>query len=166
MGLSMNRKAESSFDIAKKSIYWMISGVVITMIVMVFAMFLGNTTSQYTYNPPQLEVDFITLSFVNTAECFAYVDESDVLHPYSIDLRKFKQEKLRQECYPLPNDQGREHYNFALSLEKDPENNKFVTAKYFNINDYSKTIYVKVYDETGFKRTDNLKIAVQYEKLK
>jgi hypothetical protein len=160
----MNRKAESSFDLAKKSIYWMIAGVIITMVVLIFAMFMGRITSDYTYNPPELEVDFITLSFVNTAECFAYVDEEGLLYPYSIDLDKFTGDILTQECYPLPDDVSRESYNFALSLEEDPENKKITTAKYFNIKDYSKTIYVKVYDEAGFKRTDNLRIDVQYEK--
>ena len=161
----MNRRAEESFEIAKKSIYWMVAGVMIVMIALVFVMFLGRINGDYTYNPPQLEVDFITMRFANTVECFAYVDDSGILHPNTIDLNKFTQDRLQDECYPIPsNDNSRESYNFGLSLENLGDSPNIVTKKYFNINDQVKLIPVTVYQNGVIVTGDiNLRIVVQYE---
>jgi len=110
----MNKKAQ--FDVARKSIYWMLAGVVITMAVFAFAIILSSYQQKVTQVPPQLRAEVISLRFVNTPECFTYQDPvTGRIFPGVIDVTKFTQARMDQ-CYRTQNEQGFKEFNFGLAL--------------------------------------------------
>src|SRR3989338_7928715 len=72
----MNRKAQ--FDVARKSIYWMIIGFVITMIVLGVALIFGSYRSKLTHVPDEIPAQLIALRFDTLSECFAFVDPATI----------------------------------------------------------------------------------------
>ena len=116
---------EGSFDIATKSIYWMIAGFVILMLMVGFLFIVGNYKAQLLHVPEELQAEFISLRFTNIPECFAYQDPlSGRVYPGVIDLGrsteddlgKFTEEQM-QRCYPVPEENGYKELNFELELQ-------------------------------------------------
>lgn len=155
----MNRKGEASpFDVARKAIYWLIAGTIITMVVFVYAFSLVGYKNQLVYIPPQLPAELISLRFTNIPECFAYQDAATGrVYPGIIDLNKFN-DGVMEDCYHTEAEKGYEDYNFRLQLEK--KGNTIRTNNYFNKDDF--TIIKKVLVKDGMNLVeDNLLIYVQ-----
>lgn len=159
----MNRKAQ--FEAARKTIYWMMAGVVITIVVIAFAMIMASYQSKLMEVPPRLRAELISLRFLNTPECFAYEDEiSGRIFPGVIDLSRFNEETLG-ECYKSG---SIKNFNFQLVLDdKMPGGRASGTTKvaletdeWFNRVDYTlfKEVLVKKGDEL---KSATLKIYVQ-----
>lgn len=111
----MNKKAQ--FDVARKSIYWMLAGIVITMAILAFAIILSSYQSKVTTVPPELRAELISLRFINTPECFTYQDPvTGRIFPGVIDVAKFTQERVDQ-CYRTKKEKGFKDFNFGLALE-------------------------------------------------
>lgn len=158
----MNRKAQ--FDVARKTIYWMIIGFVITMIVLAVALIFGSYRSKLTHIPDEIPAQLITLRFASLPECFAYVDlhtlDSGTMQGIStgfIDLEKFTVEQLNK-CYHTEQNKGFKTYNFRLKLEKT--GTEIMTNNYFHNDDFELHQEVLLYDK-GELRKDTLLIYVQ-----
>jgi len=113
--MKMNRKAQV-FEATRKTIYWMIAGIVITGVLMAFAYTLASYKNKLTQVPPELQVELIALRFTNNPDCFALQDNiSKKVYPGIIDLDKFTDERL-MDCYPLSFESGHKERNFRLLL--------------------------------------------------
>jgi len=148
----MNKKGQ--FSVARKSIYWMIAVSVITLVVLGFFWMLASYQSSLTAIDPEVRAELISLRFVNSPECFTYVDEKTgkaLLR--EIDLEKFTEERL-QNCYAAE----KENYNFKLVLEE--EGQEITTENYFNKDDFTLFKKVKV-RKAGEVKFDRMIIYVQ-----
>lgn len=131
----MNKKAQ--FDVARKTIYWMIAGFVITLIVLGFVLVLGNFKGRVASVPPELNAEFISLRFTNIPECFAYQDhETNKVYPGIIDLTKFTDERMEEYCYKTDENNGHNDFNFGLELvqtKKKIKTNNYYQAPQFTL---------------------------------
>ncbi len=155
----MNHKAQ--FDLARKSIYWLIAGVIITAVVFSFAVVIAQYKNNLTKIPPELDAELIALRFVNLPECFAYFDsETNSLHSGVIDLAKFSPEQMLK-CYRTDAQTGIKTLNFRLKLKG--LNQEVVTNNYFNKDDFTlfKEVLVKSSSESSDLVPDQLIIYVQ-----
>lgn len=141
----MNKKAQ--FDVARKAIYWMIAGVVITMTVIGFALIMSSYQNKLIDIPPELKAELFVLRFLNTPECFTYQDSiTGRIFPGTIDLSKYTQERLNL-CYQTEKEKGFKDYNFGIQLEgyeeiKDSNEKMLMTNNFFNKVDF--TLYKNV----------------------
>jgi hypothetical protein len=150
----MNKKAQ--FDTARKTIYWMIAGLIISIVVIAFAMVIGTYKNKLTQIPSEVKAEFITLRFVNTPGCFAYNISQRVL-PGTIDLDKFNEETL-YNCYRTGDAEGIKTFNFRLQLESTGQ--EIMTDKYFHMDDFTIFKEVLVKKQNGLSK-DRLIIYVQ-----
>ena len=111
----MNRQGQ--FDVARKTMYWMMAGIAISIMVVFFAFIVGGYRSRLTTIPPELPAELISVRFMNIAACFAYED-AETLRVYSgiIDPEKFTAAQLNK-CYATDEDKGYREINFQLELE-------------------------------------------------
>ena len=126
----MNKQAQV-FDVARKTIFWMIAGFIITVVVLVFAYTLATYQSKLTHVPLPLRAELIALRF--TESCFAYVGETGGVHSGIIDASKFTNETLAT-CYKTADKEGFQDYNFRLTLL--PSGREIITNNYFHHDDY------------------------------
>ncbi len=152
----MNRKAQ--FEPARKTIYWMMVGVVITIVVIAFAMIMASYKNKLTYVPEKLRAELISLRFVDAPECFAYQDSiTGRVYPGTIDLSKFDNKTLF-DCYHTEKEKGYKDYNFRLFLVG--ENKTLRTNNYFYKDDF--TLFKSVLVKKGEQLVnDELRIYVQ-----
>ncbi len=163
----MNKKAQ--FDVARKSIYWMLAGVVITMAVLAFAIILASYQQKVTEVPPKLRAELISLRFVNTPECFTYQDPiTGRIFPGMIDVTKFTPERL-DRCYSTLPERGFKEFNFGLALDGyTPLNEQgqlqpLRTNNFFNQVDF--TLYKPVLVRTGSEITPSRMIIYVQTKI-
>ncbi|MBI2668527.1 hypothetical protein HYX14_01665 [Candidatus Woesearchaeota archaeon] len=150
----MNRK--SQFDVARKTIYWMIAGVVITMVVLSFAYTIAIYRNALTRVPPQLRAELISLRF--TDNCFAWVDEQDIIHPGIVDVDIFTEENLNK-CYRTEKEKGFKEFNFRLQVA----GKELTTNNYFNQDDF--TLYKEVLVKTEMGITKDVMVIYVQEKI-
>lgn len=143
---------DSVFELARKQIYWMIAGVLITITVIALVFLFSSYQRQLVEVPEELRAELISLRFVNTPECFTYQDPvTNRVFPGVIDVNKFTQERL-DSCYRTENERGFKDFNFALELEGyvpivDGEKKLLRTNNFFNKVDF--TLFKEVYVRTG-----------------
>ncbi len=136
----MNKKAQ--FDVARKSISWMIMGSLLTIAVLILAIVLSIYQSTIFSIPGELEAQTISMRFVNTPECFAYQDSvTERIYPGIIDINKFTQDRM-DDCYRTETDEGYEQINFGIFLEGFEGEEVLMSNNYFNNVDF--TIYESV----------------------
>lgn len=159
----MNRKAQ--FDVARKTIYWMIAGFVITMIVLAVALIFGSYRGKLTAVPDEIPAQLIALRFASLPECFAFVDPATVdtrtlrgVDTGFLDLQKFTAEQLSQ-CYHTQKKAGFKMYNFRLRLEE--QGTEVISNDYFYNNDFYEFRQEALVYDKGELRKDSLIISVQ-----
>ncbi len=154
----MNKKGVSAFDLAGKSVYWTISVVVLTGVILAFIGMLASYSADLRKVPEGLEVELISLRFTNSPDCFTYQDEKNGrIYPLVIDLSKFTQKRMGN-CYATSEDPkiGFKQFNFALELSgKEVFSNNFGGKEDFVLK---KIVYLK--KENGLEKAI-LKIKVQ-----
>lgn len=134
----INKKAQ--FDFTRKSIYWMIAGFILTIVVIAYVFVLAGYNSKLTYVDPKLRAEFLSLRFINNPDCFAYQDkETKITSSGIIDITKFTEQQL-YNCYHTEKEQGYNDFNFKLVLENQQQ--EVITNNYFNKNDF--TLYKEV----------------------
>ena len=111
----MNRRAEfGAFDLARKSVYWMIASFFLALLLLAYFLLIGGYKERITHIPAPTEAEMISLRFTQIAECFAYQDPlTHRVFPGVLDLGKFTSQQLAS-CYPGA---GVEDFGFAFSLE-------------------------------------------------
>ena len=150
----MNKKAQ--FAAARKTIYWMIAGLVITMVVIGFAMVIASYRNNLAKGPPEIRAELIALRFTNNPDCFAY-NVSDKVLLGTIDLTKFNEENMLK-CYSTASAGGIKTFNFRLKLESSGE--EIRTDKYAHVDKFTIFKEVLVKRQTGLFK-DRLIIYVQ-----
>ena len=151
---------EGSFDIATKSVYWMIAGFVILMLVLVFAILMVNYKAKLLHVPEELQAQFISLRFTQIPECFAYQDpRSERVYPGVIDISKFTEEQMKK-CYPVPEENGYKEINFELELKN--AGNKIRSSDYYKNERFRREMQVLVKEGKNYKK-DTLVIKTQTE---
>ena len=154
----MNKKAQ--FGVARKTVYWTIIAVVITMIVIFFAFLLANYKNRLSEVPKELQAELISLRFVNAPECFAYQEPSTgrILHSV-IDIDKFTEEQMNQ-CYSTAGSGGIKTFNFRLSLVNGGEG--VFTDKYYHYDRPDFSIIKEVLVKRGSDlQKDQLMVYIQ-----
>lgn len=149
------------FDVARKSIYWIIAGFLIVAVVGLVAFTLANYQGKLTRVPPQLSAEFITLRFTNLPECFAAVDKNTgMVQTGSIDTAKFNQETLNR-CYSTETEKGFKTFNFRFKLASSGQ--ELMTNNYYYHDRNSLTLRkdVLAYKEGTLIGKDQLIIYVQ-----
>ncbi len=150
----MNKKAQ--FEAARKTIYWMIAGVVIAMVVIGFAIVIAGYKNRLTEIPEELDAKFIALRFTNSEDCLAYQDPiSGRVIPGMIDANKLTNDQINL-CYLTEEKKGHYVYNFGLEIGgKSIHTNNFY-------NDIDFTIQYDVLLNTGGTVTqETLIVSVQ-----
>ena len=133
--------SEGMFDFTRKSIFWTLAGVVITIVVFAFVLGISGYLNKLTYVPEKLRAEIISLRFVNIPECFAYQDsETGRVYPGVIDLSKFTNEQMNLSCYHTESEKGYKDYNFRLRLYKNGA--EVHSNNYFNKDSF--TLFRKV----------------------
>ncbi|MBT4935363.1 hypothetical protein HOL21_04370 [Candidatus Woesearchaeota archaeon] len=156
--MSINKKAQ--FDVARKSIYWMIAGFIITLVVIGFVLIIVNYRNALTEFPPEINAEFISLRFTNIPECFAYQDvDTKRVYPGVIDLDKFTTERMELLCYKTNPEKGHGTFNFELELRDKGTTIK--TNNYFNAATFTLKRNVFVRDANGILSKDELLIHTQ-----
>jgi hypothetical protein len=153
---TMNKKAQ--FEIARKSIYWMIAGFMIVIIILAFAIQIAGYRSKLTRVPLEMKAEFVSMRFTNIPECLAYMDsDTGRVYPGIIEIGKFTNEQINK-CYLTEEEKGYKDINFGLWLKN--KNLKIRTNNYYNKDDLTliKTVFVK--DGDSFTK-DQLFIYVQ-----
>ena len=152
----MNKKAQ--FEVARKSIYWLLAGFMIAIMLLGFSLTIVNYKNKLTSIPPELTASFIAMRFTNIAECFAYQDhETGRVYPGIIDLEKFNEEHLTQSCYRT---EDTDEMNFGFTLLGY---NKSIQTNYYR-NHFKFNFFPEVLVKDGDNYTsDNLTIRVQVE---
>ena len=129
----MSKKAQ--FELASKSLFWMIAAFIITLVVLFFAFALSSYKGKLTIVPPQLQAELVSLRFTSNADCFAFQDSvTGRVYSGIIDLNKFNDKQLRK-CYLTPDKEGIKTFNFRLKLESD--GTELSTNNYFNHDDFT-----------------------------
>jgi hypothetical protein len=147
--LRMNKKGQ--FDVARKTIFWMMISVVIIMVVFGFAIIYSSYKDKINSVDPAVKTEIGLSRILYSTDCLAYQDEKGVYHRGVIDLKKFNNETLK-ECYF----KDTEKTQVRLVLD----NQKIITPGYY-YNDYSsETRKILVYDGQN-KVLKELKIYVQ-----
>src|SRR3989344_2497041 len=143
---------DSVFELARKQIYWMIAGVLITITVIALVFLFSGYQRQLVEVPSELRAELISLRFVNTPECFTYQDlTTGRIFAGVIDLQKFTQENM-DRCYSTEPEKGFTDYNFALELEGytpniDGKKKLLMSNNFFNKVDF--TLYKQVLVRNG-----------------
>ena len=156
----LNKKGESGFDPTRKTFFFIIVGVVISIIVMVLATTFAGYQARLTFVPGTVKAEFVAHRFINNPDCFAFED-SETKRVYSgiVDLEKFDQEQM-QYCYITDKDKGHRDYNFRLWLRNT--NKTIVTNNYFyRQKEFTLFKQVLVRNSTGKTTPDELVIYVQ-----
>lgn len=137
----MNKKAQ--FDLGGKTIFWMISIVIISMIVLAFALTIGSYRGQLTKVSTKLLSEVTALRFTNNPDCFALKDENTGrVYAGIIDLKRFNQTVLN-ECYLTEETaKGIRSLNFKLILKNNGK--EISTNNYFNYNKDELTIFKEI----------------------
>ncbi len=149
----------SVFDLASKSIYWMIVAFIVTMLILVFTFLLSGYKERLVGVPGELEADFVSLRFFNNPDCFAYQDPATGKNYLgSIDLSKFTQERL-DACYVTPEQSGHQQLNFRLKLANTVATG-LETNNYYNVDHFTLRKDVLVWNGETFTK-DELLIYVQ-----
>jgi hypothetical protein len=154
----MNKKAQ--FEAARKTIYWMIAGVVIAMVVLGFAITIATYKNKLSEVPEELDTKFIAFRFTNSEDCLTYQDPlSGRVIPGMIDINKFTIEQLNK-CYLPDEDKGHYVYNFGFQIEG---REKFIyTNNFYNDTDFTME-YDILLNEGGNVTLQKLTIWVQKE---
>ncbi|MBI2573376.1 hypothetical protein HYV86_05930 [Candidatus Woesearchaeota archaeon] len=149
----------SVFDVASKSMYWLVMGFTISLLLISFVFLISGYKDKLTHVPAEVRSDFISLRFANNPDCFAFQDEltGNVIIG-SIDLAKFTQERL-DDCYKTPEELGHREINFRLQL-KNTLAAQIATNNYYNVDHFSLRKDVLVWDGSKFSK-DELMIYVQ-----
>ncbi|MFA6461503.1 MAG: hypothetical protein WCV90_04490 [Candidatus Woesearchaeota archaeon] len=128
----MNNKGEmegGAYDIARKSVYWMVAGIMLVIVVLVYAYFLSGLQARLIYVPEKLKAEVISMRFANIPECFAYQDpDTNRVYPGVIDISKFNNQTMNG-CYRTSEEKGYEEYNFRLKLKN--KGDEVLTNRYF-----------------------------------
>ncbi len=150
---------KAQFDFTRKSIYWMIAGFIITLVILAYVFVLAGYNAKLTYVDPKLRAEFLSLRFVNNPDCFSYQDkETKITSSSIIDLTKFTQQQL-YDCYHTQQDEGYNDFNFKLVLETQQK--EVFTNNYFNKNDFTLYQEILVRNQDGVIKKDRLIIYVQ-----
>lgn len=105
---------DSVFDVARKTIYWTLIIFVITMVILAFWFTIGNFRSKATYLPLTTKAELLSQRFINSPDCFAYLDtETGQVLGSTIDVTKFIEERINS-CYQEDVFKG---MNFQFTLE-------------------------------------------------
>lgn len=106
------------FDVTRKSLYWMVAGIVITMTVLAFAIILSMFQSSSLATPEEFEAEILALRFSHSKDCFAYQDlKTGRVFPNTIDPLKLNKNQL-QRCYQTsPNAKGLKDFNFGIEVD-------------------------------------------------
>jgi hypothetical protein len=147
------------YEASRKSIFWMIAGFVIVIIVFAYGFVLSGYTGKLTHISPQLRAEFIALRFANIPECFAYQDPvNGRVYPKVIDLMKFHPQQM-DRCYFTDPEEGYKDYNFRLELVG--QNISLASNNYFHQDDFILSKKVQVRKNDGTLAEDILNIKVQ-----
>lgn len=157
--LSLNKKAESSFENAQTLIFFAVMMFAVTLLVFTFVFLLNSYERGLTAVPGKFQAELVSLRFANNPDCFAYQDqESKRVFPGIIDLGKFNEQQL-SACYATDEQSGKDDLNFRLQLESNL-GHSVKTNNYFNADKFTIVKNVVVKDGNSFK-PDKLFIYVQ-----
>ncbi len=152
----MNRKAQ--FDLARKTIFWMIAGFLITITVLAVGYNLITYREKLTAVPAKVRAELLAMRFTNNPACFAPQDETTGrVYLNRIVLSKFTQAQLNQ-CYTTEVERGFKTFNFRLHLVN--QNKELQTNNYFHKDDVTISKEVLVQTDVGLQK-DILQIYVQ-----
>tara|TARA_Y100000310_G_C20615762_1_gene780524 strand:+ start:818 stop:1297 length:480 start_codon:yes stop_codon:yes gene_type:complete len=143
----MNKKGEG-YNVATKTISWMIMGGILTMAVLALAIILSVYQSAAFSVPGELRANAISQRFVNTPECFTYQDsETGRVYPGVIEIEKFTQARM-DNCYRTEESMdGYDEINFGVFLEGFEGQVVLESNNYKNKVDY--TFYENVLVKSG-----------------
>ena len=137
----LNKKGQG-FDVARKTIYWILASILISVVVLAFAFGIAGYREKITRTPPELPAALIALRFTNIEECFAVIDSNTkAVITGTVDLQKFNEDTLLK-CYATEQEQGFRTFNFRLKLVNSDK--EIITNNYFNRDNPKLTLMKEV----------------------
>ncbi len=111
------------FDATRKSLYWMMAGILITVTVLTFAIILSLFQSSQLNILEDFEAEIIALRFTQSADCFAYKDvKTGRIFPNTIDPVKLNKDQLYR-CYQTSSSsKGLKDFNFGIEVDGFTQN--------------------------------------------
>ena len=145
----MNNKGQ--FDVARKTIYWMMISVVIIALVFGFAIIYSSFKERVTTVDPLVKSELVISTLLYNTDCLAYKDEQGIYQRGVIDLEKFTDQTLAQ-CY----NKSRKDINLRFKID----DKEIRTPNYYHHDYLGQERKILVYDGQEIK-LKNLSIFIQ-----
>lgn len=152
-------KRASGYLLGKKPMYFLAVLFYLTFAFLFFSFFISYNITSTNAIPANVETTVLINRFLNSPDCFVYVDEeTGRAYPGIIDIKKFDDNQIKK-CYSTSEDKS---YSFRFEMESS--NNKFkktISTLNFGARRFNKiSQYVLIYDE-GNLYTGRLLISIQ-----
>jgi hypothetical protein len=124
------RGQESPFELAKKTVFFMVAGIVIIALFFLFGYYVTSYEWVVKSVPTRSQAESIAMRFVSSPACFAYRDAQGNVHPRVIAITRFTENILR-ECYSSAD---RKDFQFQLILDnRTIETERWLGVKSFTL---------------------------------
>lgn len=146
--LLKNKKAEKEFWAADTWPFYLIFGIIVNSVFILFLLGTNSIAEADTRIPENLEELTISTGFLFSENCFLYSDK-DLARAYKLDFSKFKEENLNK-C--VKSEQA-----FRLTLKFEDEKNTIKTNNWIDDRDVKKREPVKhvtVFKDDSFVKAD------------
>ena len=156
-------KRASGYLLGKKPMYFLAVLFYLTFAFLFFSFFISYNITSTNKIPINTETTVLINRFLNSPDCFAYVDEeTGRAYPGIIDIKKFNDEQIKK-CYSATDDKS---YSFRFELQstnidfKDYSTPNWGARRFNKISQYVLVYYGKtIYGESIYSGT--LLISIQ-----
>jgi hypothetical protein len=139
-------KRASGYLLGKKPMYFLAVLFYLTFAFLFFSFFISSNITSANTIPANVKTTVLINRFLNSPDCFAYVDEeTGRAYPGIIDIKKFDDDKM-SKCYSTNDDNS---YSFRFELENSSNNfKKTISTLNWGARRFNKVSqYVLVYNE-------------------
>ncbi len=151
-------KRASGYLLGKKPMYFLAILFYLTFAFLFFSFFISSNITSANTIPANVETTVLINRFLNSPDCFAYMDEeTGRAYPGIIDIKKFDDNQIKK-CYSTIENSL---YSFRFELESTNIGYKVCSTPNYGARRFNKVSqYVLVYDEGNIYHTKVL-ISIQ-----
>jgi len=137
-------KRASGYLLGKKPMYFLAVLFYLTFAFLFFSFFISSNITSANTIPANVKTTVLINRFLNSPDCFAYVDEeTGRAYPGIIDIKKFDDDKM-SKCYSTNDDNS---YSFRFELTSTNIGNKVCSTPNYGVRKFNKiSQYILIYD--------------------
>ena len=138
-------KRASGYLLGKKPMYFLAVLFYLAFAFLFFSFFIYSNIASTNAIPANVETTVLINRFLNSPDCFAYVDEeTGRAYPGIIDIKNFDDDTM-SKCYSTNEDKS---YSFRFELESTNIDDKVCSTSNWGARRFNKiSQYVLIYDE-------------------